>query len=231
VKPADRTHEAQSKQPEPQRGCLVVISGPSGVGKTTICRRLVERLGAVLSISATTRPRGKDELDGRNYWFLTREQFEAKIQAGEFLEYAEYLGHLYGTPAKPVDDALRAGKIVVLEIEVQGGVQVARRFPDAVMIYVLPTDPAVLVDRIQGRGRDREEVIEQRLAHADGEIRFARDSGVYSYFVVNDVLDETVEQIVEIIERHRRSQGPSDRTTPPAGAPDAAPPVGGTTKP
>ncbi len=184
-------------------GCVVVISGPSGVGKSTICSRLAERLGAELSVSATTRPKGNDEIDGQNYRFLSRQQFEAKIKAGEFLEYAEYLNNLYGTPAKPVHEAIGQGRIMVLEIEVQGGLQVARAFPDAIMIYVLPTDPAVLVDRIQGRGRDRGEVIKQRLVNADGEIRFARDSGVYRHFVVNDVLDETVDEIVEIIKRQR----------------------------
>jgi len=181
------------------RGKLVVISGPSGVGKSTICARLAERLGAKVSVSATTRPKGNGELDGEDYYFLSREAFERKLAAGEFLEHAEYLGHLYGTPAEPVRQALEQGQDVLLEIEVQGGVQVAGRHPDAVMVYVLPTDPKALVDRIQGRGRDKQEVIDDRLANADGEIRFARESGVYGHFVVNDVLDETVSEIAGLV--------------------------------
>ena len=189
---------------ESDQGALVVISGPSGVGKSTICRRLVDRLDAMVSVSATTRPRAANEQDGVEYCFLSRQEFERKLAAGEFLEHAEYLGNLYGTPVGPVREALEAGRIVVLEIEVQGGLQVAQRFPDAVMIYILPSDPQVLVDRIQGRGRDPDDVMAERLANADGEIKFARDSGRYTYFVVNDALDETVARIVEIIEQQRR---------------------------
>ncbi len=185
-------------------GVLVVISGPSGVGKSTICSRLVERLGARLSISATTRKPGKNEVDGRNYYFLTRQEFESRLAAGDFLEHAEYLGNLYGTPAGAVREALAAGQDVILEIEVQGGIQVARKFPQAVMIYVLPSDSQVLIDRIQGRGRDKQEVISQRLANANGEIAFARESGVYNYFVVNDLLDETIDEIVGIIGKERQ---------------------------
>lgn len=104
-----------------KQGKLVVISGPSGVGKSTICRQAAERLGAVLSVSATTRPRGASEVDGRDYYFLTRQEFQRRIAAGEFLEYAEVFGNYYGTPRRPVEQAIAEGKIVILEIDVQGG--------------------------------------------------------------------------------------------------------------
>ncbi|MBN1342437.1 MAG: guanylate kinase [Phycisphaerae bacterium] len=186
-------------------GMLIVVSGPSGVGKSTICARLVERLDGVLSVSATTRPMGKGEVDGRNYYFLTREEFEAKLAEGEFLEHAEYLGNLYGTPATPVREAIERGKDVLLEIEVLGGTQVARRHPEAVTIYLLPPDSQALTGRIQGRGRDAQAVIDERLANARKEIELARESGVYRHFVVNDDLAETVSKIVEVIEQERQA--------------------------
>lgn len=187
-------------------GKLVVLSGPSGVGKSTVAARVVAALDATLSISATTRPMGRGEVDGKNYHFLSREGFERQLDAGEFLEHAEYLGNLYGTPAGPVREALQAGRDVVLEIEVQGGIQVARAQPDAVMIYLLPADRRVLVGRIQGRGRDEQDVIDERLENAEREIQLAKDAGVYEHFVVNDVLDDTVAWIVEIVEARRQGR-------------------------
>ncbi len=189
-----------------RRGILIVISGPSGVGKSSVCARLVERLGALLSVSATTRPRGKGEVDGQNYLFLSRDAFERMLAEGGFLEHAEYLGNLYGTPAEPVRQALERGQDVVLDIEVQGGMQVARQHPDAVMVYLLAADRQVLADRIRGRGRDDAADVAKRLANAEREIGFARSSGVYGHFVVNDVLEETVLQIVRIVEDERKAR-------------------------
>jgi len=183
----------------------VVVSGPSGVGKSTIVQHLKQRLNAQLSVSATTRPPGPTERDGRDYYFLDPQQFEQKVRDGEFLEHAEYLGHCYGTPAGPVQEALREGNIVLLEIEIQGGLQVAAMMPHAVMVYILPPARSKALDeRLQGRGRDREETIRQRLAHADEEISLARQSGKYRHFIVNDVLDDAVQQIAQIIQDHRR---------------------------
>jgi guanylate kinase len=188
------------------KGRLIVITGPSGVGKSTLCALLVERLGATLSISATTRPKGTGEIDGKNYIFLSREAFERKLADGEFLEHAEYLGNLYGTPAGPVRESLDRGQDVLLEIEVQGGMQVAEKCPDAVMIQVVPADQRALADRITGRGRDTPEVIDERLANAQREIALARDSGVYRHFVVNDVLEDAVSEIAGIVEQEREKR-------------------------
>ena len=189
-----------------------MVSGPSAVGKSTVCQRLRQRLGARLSVSATTRDRSPSEIDGQDYYFLTRQEFQRRIEAGEFLEHAEYLGQLYGTPAEPVRQALAAGSDVLLEIEVQGGIQVARQMPQAVLVYLLPPQRQALTDRITGRARDDRQEIRRRLANAQQEIQLARESGKYQHFVVNDVLDETVEQIVDIVEAHRdrvATPGPS----------------------
>ncbi len=186
-------------------GVLVCISGPSGVGKTTICHRLTQRLDAYLSVSATTRPRRENEVDGRHYRFIRREDFERGLEQGGFLEYAVvYGGQYYGTPAGPVIEALTAGRIVILEIEIQGTIQVVRRFPDAVTIYVLAPSATDQQQRLVGRREDSEQAIQERLAKADGEIRYAKDCGVYRYFVVNAVLDETVDRIESIIRSHGR---------------------------
>jgi guanylate kinase len=163
---------------------------------------LTERLDARLSISATTREKTSSEVDGQDYYFLSAEQFRRRIDRGEFLEHAEYLGNLYGTPAAPVRQALADGANVLLEIDVQGGVQVARAMPEAVLVFLLPPEQNTLTERITGRGRDCEQVINQRLANAEEEIKLARKSGSYRHFVVNDALEQTVEQIVKIVEAH-----------------------------
>jgi len=179
----------------------VVISGPSGTGKTSICNALLERLpNAVWSVSATTRPKRANEVDGENYRFVSREQFEAMRQHGEFLETAEYVGNLYGTPLKPVEQAVAAGRAIVMEIEVQGGIQVARKMPDAIRIFVLPPTRETLEARLRGRKTESADQQRRRLQEADGEIAVARDSGAYQHFVTNDVLEDTINEVIEIIE-------------------------------
>jgi guanylate kinase len=179
---------------------LIVISGPSGAGKTSICNALLTELpNAVWSVSATTRaPRPGDNI-GSSYEFLSREEFARREAAGEFLESAEYVGQRYGTPRKPVEDALREGKNIILEIDVQGGVQVAGKMPESLRIFVLPPNMESLRARLEGRKSEAQDQLRERLAHADGEIATARDSGCYDYFVVNDVLDQTVRQIEQIV--------------------------------
>ena len=183
---------------------LVVISGPSGAGKTSICNALLERLpNAVWSVSATTRPSRGDEAQDRSYRFVSHDEFERLRAAGAFLETAEYIGHWYGTPAKPVYEALAGGSDVIMEIDVQGGVQIAERAPESVRVFVLPPTMESLKARLEGRNTESAEHLRKRLAVADGEIGFARDSGSYTRFVVNDDLEATVTDILKIIEQER----------------------------
>jgi guanylate kinase len=180
---------------------LIIISGPSGVGKTSICKQLLQKVQrARWSVSATTRaPRGS-EVDGESYHFLDRDEFERRIAAGEFLETAEYLGNLYGTPLADVRQALDNGENIILEIEVQGGRQVAEKMPESVRVFVLPPTMETLQARLRGRQTESKMIQEKRLAEADGEIGFARDSGCYVHFVTNDDLDSTVAEIIRIVE-------------------------------
>jgi guanylate kinase len=182
-------------------GKVVVISGPSGVGKSTICREVVKRLSNVyLSVSVTTRPKAEGEVDGREYWFLSQKQFQERINKGLLLEYAEVFGSLYGTPKDKVDEALKAGKVTILEIDVQGGRAVKKICPDAVMIFIMPPVKKELARRISGRGRDKIEAAERRLNIADSEIAVGRK--YYRYVVVNDDLQKAINDVVSIIQQN-----------------------------
>ena len=149
---------------EKTQGKLIVISGPSGVGKSTITKALVTRLeDAYLSVSMTTRPQAPGEQDGREYWFVDRDEFRRRIEEGSLLEYAEVFGNLYGTPRDKTDEALQAGRTVILEIDVQGARQVKAIYPHAVMIFILPPSAKVLAERMGNRGRETAEVAKRRL--------------------------------------------------------------------
>lgn len=185
-------------QTEDKQGRVVIVSGPSGVGKSTICGEVVKRLDNVcLSVSATTRPKSPGEVDGEDYWFLSESEFRERIDNDLLLEYAEVFGSLYGTPREKVDEVLRAGKTVILEIDVQGAKQVKANFPDAVMIFILPPSTKVLADRMNGRGRDDADVAEERLDGAGAEIAAAWQ--YYKYMVINDDLHQAVAECVQII--------------------------------
>jgi guanylate kinase len=181
-----------------ERGLLIVLSGPSGVGKGTVRKAIFERDDNEFeySVSMTTRPMRKGEVDGVDYYFRTKEEFEAMIEAGEMLEYAEYVGNYYGTPLTYVNKTLDEGKDVFLEIEVQGAQQVKEKVPDGVFIFLTPPDLAELKARIVGRGTDSPDVIEERMRVARQEIEMM---ALYDYAVVNDQVQNAVDRIKDII--------------------------------
>ena len=198
----DRDDESSNRNHPASPGLLLVISGPSGVGKTTIARRVQSRLKGVFSISATTRPKSNQETEGLDYHFVTKQQFQAMVQRGEFLEHAEVFGrYAYGTPAEPVEEHLAAGRLVVLDIDVQGGLQIRRNRPDAYMVFVLPPSDEELLRRLRTRGRDDESAVQRRFAEAKREIDLARSSGAYDAFVVNEVLETAIEETLDLVKQ------------------------------
>ncbi|MHC5097004.1 MAG: guanylate kinase [Planctomycetota bacterium] len=178
---------------------IVIISGPSGVGKSTICKQVVEKLDAFLSVSSTTRPQSETEQQGHEYNFLPRAEFKDMIANDAFLEYAEVFGNYYGTPKGPVDEALAVGRIVILEIDVQGALRVKKIRPGAQTIFILPPRKKDLRERIDGRGRgEDEETKKRRLETASREIAAAWQH--YDHMVINDDLDQAIQEIIEIID-------------------------------
>jgi len=184
----------------PNPGLLLIISGPSGVGKSTIVNALVDRLDAVLSISMTTRPMGPGDIEGEHYMFVNEREFKDLVKLGQMLEYAQVYDNYYGTPAEPVEQALAAGETVILEIDVQGANKVKQRMPEAVGILIEPPSDEVLLERLRARKREDEATIQKRFSHARDEIQLARDLGIYKHTVVNDQLDHAIDRAVELIQ-------------------------------
>jgi guanylate kinase len=189
------------------RGLLVVIAGPSGVGKGTVHTRVRSALpDSVLSVSATTRPARAHEREGVDYRFVDRASFEGMVARGDLLEWAEYAEHLYGTPRAPIEAAVADGRIVVLDIEVQGALQVRDQDPDALLVFLSPPSFDELERRLRSRGTEQEEDLARRLEIAHREVA-ERDR--FDVVVVNDELDRCVDEVVAAIEHAREFRRPS----------------------
>lgn len=181
-----------------KKGLLLVVSGPSGTGKGTICKDIVAKHEDInLSISATTRNPRVGEVEGKSYFFKTKEEFEAMVDRGEFLEHAMIYDNYYGTPKKAIFDELDMGRDVILEIEMQGAMQIKEVYPQAVFIFVLPPSLQELRNRIVGRGTETEEQIEKRFNSAYDEIKLLGD---YDYFIFNNIVEKSAEEILNILE-------------------------------
>ena len=178
------------------KGTLFIVSGPSGCGKGTVLAEILKQDNVYYSVSATTRAPRPGEINGVNYHFLSKDEFERLIENGGMLEYANYCGNYYGTPKKPVEDMLTDGKNVILEIEVQGALKVMEKCPEAVSVFILPPSLKELRRRLHKRGTETEEVIEKRIGEAAGEIRKAVN---YDYVMINGELEIAVSDLLSII--------------------------------
>lgn len=192
---------------------VLVISGPSGAGKSTFVKRLLERTDMKFSVSATTRTQRPGETNGKDYHFLGAAEFEARVAAGDFLEYAEVHGSRYGTLRSEVFPALDAGQCPLLDIDVQGGLRVKRELPDAVLVFLLPPSMRALEERLRGRKTESEDKIQRRLGNAPDEIRCLSQ---YDYVVVNQAVDPTFRELESIVtaEGLRRTRLVDDAGTP-----------------
>lgn len=184
-----------------RKGLLVVVSGPSGAGKGTICQALLEKTPLAYSVSATTRKPRAGEVDGESYYFLSVEAFEEMIEKDELLEWAKVYDNYYGTPLKKVEEKLAAGEDILLEIDTQGAMKVREKFPEGVYIFILPPSLAELERRIRGRDTETEEVLQKRLAAAIDEIEAGK---CYKYVVTNDEVDGAVDSVCAILAAERR---------------------------
>ena len=191
-----------SKSPA-HHGLLNVLCGPSGVGKSTISRQLAQQSDVAYTVSATTRPKKEKDDEGKVYEHIAQDEFFGRLDHDEFLEYAHVYGHYYGTPKKTVLEKLQAGKDVLLEIDVQGALQVRYQYPDALMIFILPPNLRTLSQRLKDRDRDDPDEIAKRYRAARREIHMARGSRAFDFMVFNDELTRAVAEIKNIINNER----------------------------
>ena len=188
------------------KGILLVLCGPSGVGKSTISRLLAERVNVWYTVSVTTRPRRPNEEAGKTYEHIEKPEFFRRLDGNEYLEYAQVYGDYYATPKHPALDYLSEGKDVLLEIDVQGALQVKYHYAEALCVFILPPDEPTLVQRLTDRGRDDPQEIQKRFTAAKREIFMAKGSRAFDYMVINDDLEHAVEELTKII-KHKRSGG------------------------
>ncbi len=189
----------------PARGALLILSGPSGVGKSTLVNELLRRMEADLSVSMTTRDMTKDDVDGEHYYFVNVPTFERAIKADELLEHAVYAGNFYGTPRSYVEEKLAAGRTVIVEIDVEGARLVKKSMPESFAMFIkAPTEDALL-ERLRGRQREDETTIQKRFSIAKKEIAFAESTDVYDAFVVNDDFDRAVAEIETLVAGHLKA--------------------------
>lgn len=179
------------------RGIIAVISGFSGAGKGTVVEQLVKKYNYAISVSATTRKPRSGEVEGKNYFFKTKEEFEKMIEKEELIEYAQYVEHYYGTPKEYVMEQIRNGKDVLLEIEMQGALKVKEKFPEVSLIFITPPSADELHKRLVKRGTESEEVIAKRIARAKEECAYMPE---YDYIMVNDDLEQCVEQMHQLLQ-------------------------------
>ena len=189
------------------KGLLIVLVGPSGVGKSTISRRLEKEMDISYIVSVTTRAKQEGEEEaGKEYEHIDKLEFFRRLDSDKYLEYAQVHGNYYATPKHPAMDYLAEGRDVLLEIDVQGAMQVRHHYPDALLIFILPPDEPTLLQRLTDRCRDSDEDINKRFRAAKREIHMAKGSRAFDYMVINDTLDRAVEEIRKII-RHKRAGG------------------------
>jgi guanylate kinase len=187
-------------------GLLIVLVGPSGVGKSTIARRLAERVDVKYIVSATTREKRNGDDEAKIYDYITQEEFFKRLDVDAFLEYAQVYGDYYGTPKHPAMDYLAAGQDVLVEIDMQGALQVRYQYPNALLVFVLPPDALTLLQRLTDRGRDSAEEIQKRFRAAKREVQMAKGSRAFDHMVINDTVERAVEEIIKTI-KHKRSGG------------------------
>ncbi len=193
--------ESPAKHP----GLLIVLVGPSGVGKSTVSRELAEKLRVWYTVSVTTRPRRPNEEKGKTYDHVEKREFFRRLDNDEYLEYAQVYGDYYATPRHPALDHLAEGRDVLLEIDFQGAMQVRYNYPEALLLFLLPPDQDTLLHRLRERARDDEEEIQKRYRAAKREIHMAKGSRAFDYMVINDNLDSAIEEILKIL-RHKRAE-------------------------
>ena len=188
-------------------GTLIVLCGPSGVGKSTISRRLADEVHLRYVASTTTRPQRPHDEDGKNYEHVSEEEFFKRLANDEFLEYANVYDHYYGTPRRSTLEALTGGQDVLLEIDVQGALQIRYQYPQALMIFILPPDGQSLLKRLRERGRDSEAEIQRRFRAAQREVWMAKGSRAFDDMVINDNVERAVKEIAHIIQQKKTPGG------------------------